>query len=418
MNTFNRRNFLATMGAIPFLPGLLSGSEFMGKSAKSLILIWMDGGMSHIDTFDGKPEAHPNIRGDLVCKESSLEGVFVSEALPRLSKRMKHLSLVRSLTSPEGNHDRGSCYMLTGRRPNPVLTYPSFGSLIGQEEITLKGSVPPYVAIPDSHYYAGHGFLPLSRGPFEIGGRPGSKDFKVRNLEPAPQMQQAINLLKQVDQLDGGAQSDAELARDRFLGQARYLSLNPSVRAMFDLKQESASSHQRYGRHFLGQSCLLARRLVEGGVRTVFVRDKGWDHHRNIKQSLTYGFPPKLEAMDQAVAALHEDFERRGLLEKAVVMVASEFGRTPRINSSGGRDHWSRASSVLLFGAGLRPGTVVGRTDIKGEAPIERPVSPSDLFYTVLSSLGADFHKELKTADGRPIPMVEDNMSLIHEILA
>jgi hypothetical protein len=413
----NRRSFLTGMGALPFLPGLLSGSDLLGKSSKSLILIWLDGGMSHIDTFDGKPEAHPNIRGDLVSKESSLEGAFLSEGLPRLAKRMHRLSLVRSLTSPEGNHDRGACYMLTGRRPNPVLTYPSFGSLLGHEELKSEHPVPPYVAIPDSHYYAGHGFLPLARGPFEIGGKPGTPGFKVKDLEPAPHMQQAIRLLKQVDQLDSGARSDSEIARDRFLNQAQYLSLNPEVREMFNLKKETEDTQQQYGRHFLGQSCLLARRLVEGGVRTVFVRDKGWDHHTSIKQALTYGFPPKLEAMDQAVSALHEDLDRRGLLENSLVMVASEFGRTPRINTGGGRDHWSRASSVLLFGAGIRPGIVVGKTDVKGEEPIERPVSPADLFYTVLSALGADFDGKLKTADGRPIPMVEDNMSLINEVL-
>ena len=413
----NRRSFIATMGAMPFLPGLLSGTELLGKSERSLILIWMDGGMSHIDTFDGKPEAHPNIRGDLISKESSLEGVFVSEGLPRLSKRMPHFSLLRSVTSPEGNHDRGSCYMLTGRRPNPVLTYPSYGALIGQEEITPDHPVPPYVAIPDSHYYAGHGFLPLARGPFEIGGRPGSSGFKVKDLEPAPEMKQAIELLKKVDQLDEGARSDSEIARDRFLNQAQYLSLNPEVRGMFDLKRENQETHQLYGRSFLGQSCLLARRLVEGGVRTVFLRDKGWDHHVGIKQALTYGFPPKLEAMDQAVSALHEDLDRRGFLDRALVMVASEFGRTPRINSSGGRDHWARASSVLLFGAGIRRGVVVGETDPKGEAPVERPVSPADVFYTVLSALGADVDRSLHTPDGRPIPMVEDEMSLIREIL-
>lgn len=413
----NRRSFLASMGALPFLPGLLSGTELLGRSSRALILIWMDGGMSHIDTFDGKPEAHPNIRGDLNSTESSLEGVFVSEALPRLSRRMHRLGLVRSVTSPEGNHDRGSCYMLTGRRPNPVLTYPSFGSLVGDEGHRSDHPVPAYVAIPDAHYYAGHGFLPLARGPFEIGARPGTPGFKVKDLEPAPALQQAIGLLKQVDQLDGGARSDAEVARDRFLHSAQYLSLNPEVRAMFDLKSEKADTHALYGRHFLGQSCLLARRLVEGGVKTVFVRDKGWDHHRTIKQALTYGFPPKLEAMDQAVSALHQDLERRGLLENALVMVASEFGRTPRINSGGGRDHWSRASSALLFGAGIKPGTVVGRTDIKGEAPIERPVSPADLFYTVLSALGADIDNKLRTPDGRPIPMVEDDMRLISEIL-
>jgi hypothetical protein len=405
------------MGALPFLPGLLSGESLLRDSKRSLIVVWLDGGMSHIDTFDGKPEAPPNIRGDLLAKESSLEGVFLSEHLPRLSKRMKQLSLVRSVTSPEGNHDRGSCYMLTGRRPNPVLRYPSFGSIFGQDGVKLDRPVPPYVAIPDAHYYANQGFLPLAHGPFEIGGSPGVRNFKVRDLEPIPEMKQAIDLLRTVDRLDGKPRSDTELARDQFLNQAQYLSLDPEVRAMFDISAEQDVTRKSYGRHELGSSCLLARRLVQGGVRTVFVRSKGWDHHRNIVNAMTYGFPPKLEALDQSVSALHEDLDRRGMLEKTLVMVASEFGRTPRVNASGGRDHWSRASSVLLFGAGIKPGTVIGQTDAKGEAPSEYPVSPADLFYTVLSALGADTERKLHTASGRPIPIVEGSMRLIRELL-
>jgi len=414
----NRRNFLTSMGALPFLPGLLSGAPLLEKSKRSLIIVWLDGGMSHIDTFDGKPEAPPNIKGDLVARESSLEGVFLSEHLPRLSKQMKKLSLVRSITSPEGNHDRGSCYMLTGRRPNPVLTYPSFGSVFGQEGTRLDKPIPPYVAVPDAHYYARAGFLPLAHGPFELGGSPGVKGFQVRDLQPSPEMKQAIQLLKKVDQLDGKPRSAAEVARDQFLNQAQYLSLDPEVRAMFDVTRESGELRTRYGRHELGSSCLLARRLVEGGVRTVFVRNKGWDHHRSIVNALTYGFPPKLEALDQSVSALHDDLERRGLLENTLVMVASEFGRTPRVNPSGGRDHWSRASSVLLFGGGIKPGTVIGKSDAKGEAPEEYPVSPADLFYTVLTALGADTEHTLRTADGRPIPLIEGSMKLIPELLA
>ncbi len=413
----NRRHFLTSMSALPFLPRLLSAAPAMKEPGRSLILIWMDGGMSHLDTFDGKPEAAGNIRGDLVAKESSLEGVFLSEHLPRLSGLMKRLSLVRSITSPEGNHDRGSCYMLTGRRPNPVLDYPSFGSVFGQEGIKVDSAVPPYVAIPDAHYYAGQGFLPLAHGPFEIGGAPGRAGFKVRDLDPMPGMNQALRLLQEVDRLNGTPRSDAERARDQFLNQARYLSLEPEARAMFDVTQEPISIRQRYGNHELGSSCLTARRLVEGGVRTVFVRNKGWDHHRDILNSLTYGFPPKLEAMDQAVSALHEDLDRRGMLEKTLVMVGSEFGRTPRLNASGGRDHWSRASSVLLFGAGIRPGTVIGRTDAKGEAPIEDPVSPADLFCTVMAALGADEDRTLFTPDGRPIPVIEQYMNPIRGLL-
>ena len=408
---------MTSMGALPFLPSLLSGAPMLRKSKRSLILIWMDGGMSHIDTFDGKPEGPPNIRGDLKSFETTLEGVFFSEHLPKLSARMKKLALVRSITSPEGNHDRGSCYMLTGRRPNPVLTYPTFGSIFGHELTRDGNPIPPYVAIPDSHYYARQGFLPLSRSPFEIGGSPGVKGFKVKDLDPHPQMQEAIQLLKQVDALDGTPHSETEEARDQFLNQAQYLSLDPQVRAMFDVMKEKEALRQEYGRHMLGSSCLLARRLVEGGVRTVFVRYKGWDHHSSIVNGLTYGFPPKLMAMDQAVSALHDDLERRGMLDQTLVMIGSEFGRTPRINARGGRDHWSRASSVILFGAGIGKGIVVGKTDAKGEAPIERPVTPADLFYTILSALGADIDTKLHTAAGRPIPIIEDKMSRIREVL-
>jgi hypothetical protein len=414
----NRRNFLTTMGALPFLPSLVSGSEFLKTSKRSLILIWLDGGMSHIDTFDGKPEAPPDIRGDLVSKESSLEGAFVSEHMPLISKMMKDCVLVRSITSPEGNHDRGSCYMLTGRRPNPVLNYPSIGAVFGHEAANDGDQIPPFVSIPDAHYYARQGFMPITRGPFEVGGSPGVKGFQVKNLNPPKQMDRAMKLLKAVDALDGYPRSESELGRDRFLDQARFLSLDPEVRSMFDVNLEPIETRARYGRHFLGQSCLLARRLVEGGVRTAFVRYKGWDDHRGIKDALSFGYPPKLTALDQAVSALREDLDRRGMLERTTVMVATEFGRTPRLNPSAGRDHWSRASSSLLFGGGLKKGVLVGKTDARGEAPIERPVSPADLFYTVLSALGADVETKLSTATGRPIPLIEQDMKLIKEALA
>ncbi|MFT4588314.1 MAG: hypothetical protein ACI9VS_002008 [Candidatus Binatia bacterium] len=414
----NRRNFLTTMGALPFLPSLVSGSEFLKTSKRSLILIWLDGGMSHIDTFDGKPEAPPDIRGDLVSKESSLEGAFVSEHMPLISKMMKDCVLVRSITSPEGNHDRGSCYMLTGRRPNPVLNYPSIGAVFGHEAANDGDQIPPFVSIPDAHYYARQGFMPITRGPFEVGGSPGVKGFQVKNLNPPKQMDRAMKLLKAVDALDGYPRSESELGRDRFLDQARFLSLDPEVRSMFDVNLEPVETRARYGRHFLGQSCLLARRLVEGGVRTAFVRYKGWDDHRGIKDALSFGYPPKLTALDQAVSALREDLDRRGMLERTTVMVATEFGRTPRLNPSAGRDHWSRASSSLLFGGGLKKGVLVGKTDARGEAPIERPVSPADLFYTVLSALGADVETKLSTATGRPIPLIEQDMKLIKEALA
>ncbi|SVA39887.1 uncharacterized protein METZ01_LOCUS92741, partial [marine metagenome] len=249
---FRRRDFLMTMSALPWLPGLLQGAPLLRKSNRSLIVLWMDGGMSHIDTFDGKPEARPDIRGELVSRESSLESVFVSEHLPRLAGIMDQCALVRSLTSPEGNHGRGSHYMLTGRRPSPVLEYPSIGSVLTPERLGDGNPIPSYVAIPDAHPYARQGFLPLTRGPFEVGGDPSKGDFRVRNMATSPQAQRALSLLQTVDALDGKPRSGSEQARDQFLSQARFMSLSPEARELFDLNRETPETRKRYGRKLLG----------------------------------------------------------------------------------------------------------------------------------------------------------------------
>ena len=234
----DRKQFLVAMLAFPFLPRLLSGMILLDQTQRSMILIWMDGGMSHIDTFDGKPEASPDITGVLESRESSLEGVSLSQHLPLLSGKMSKMVLVRSITSPEGNHGRGSYYMLMGRRPNPVLTYPSVGSVVGHQSVKNDNPVPSYVAIPNAHIYARQGFLPTTDAPFEVEGRPDRQNFQVRNLEPHPQMLRAMELLRQVDQLDGGPWSQAEATRNQFLNQACAMSVNPQVRKLFDLKQE------------------------------------------------------------------------------------------------------------------------------------------------------------------------------------
>ncbi|MDA0811858.1 MAG: DUF1501 domain-containing protein [Verrucomicrobia bacterium] len=422
MMQLNRRYFLTMLGGFPLVPSILSAAPLRGKSPRSLILLWMDGGMSHIDTLDAKPEAPPDIRGDLGTLRASVNGVFVGEHLPRIGAMMKDCALVRSITSPEGNHDRGSHFMLTGRQPSPVLEYPSLGSVLGTfrpESITESSNgLPPYVAIPDAHPYARQGFLPVANAPFELAGDPSNPDFRVKHLQPIAGMDRTLRLLDRLDALDAGPQSESEAARDAFLAQGRYLSLNSDVRALFDLGDEKQEVRNRYGRHFFGQSCLLARRLVQGGVRTVMVRYTGWDHHSAITNAMTYGFPPKLPALDEGISALHEDLERRALLDDVLVVLASEFGRTPRINPGGGRDHWSRASSVLLFGAGIQKGSVHGTTDARGEEPASDPVSPQDLYATMMTALGADVSKVLYTPDGRPIRIAPEDARVIPEILS
>jgi hypothetical protein len=406
----DRRSFLQSLAVLPWLPRWLTGP--VAGPQRSLILLWMDGGMSHLDTFDGKPEAPPDIRGELRSVESDLAGVFVSEHLPRLRKTVARCSVIRTLTSGEGNHDRGSHYLLTGHRPSAVLVHPSLGSLRSAEALAEPGPMPAYVAIPLAPEYGWQGFLPLLHGPFELGAGDSRPD-----LMPRAGADRALDLLARVDALDGAPRSEGERARDHFLARAQALSLDPDARAVFDLGRERPETRARYGPHQLGQACLLARRLVHAGVRTVLVRDTGWDHHVGLKNALTYGFPPKLAGLDQALAALADDLDRTGLSDRVVVCLASEFGRTPRLNPSGGRDHWPRAHSAVLFGAGIRRGCVVGRTDARGEEPAERPVSPADLFATLLAALGADLATVLRTPDGRPVRILEDGAAPVREVL-
>lgn len=408
-----RRSFLQQFAALPFAVHGLGTIGTPRRRDRALILIWLDGGMSHLDTFDGKPEASAEIRGDLETMRANVDGVFVSAHLPKLAARMDRCALLRSVTHGEGNHDRGSHLLLTGHRPSPVLVHPALGAVHGHAADPV---LPPYVAIPSIVEYGGSGFLAATRGPFVVGGDPGRADFAVRDLLADPAHARALRLREGFDDLDTAPRGRREAERDRFAAMARRFAADPDARRWFDLAQEPPRLRERYGRHRLGQSCLLARRLVEGGVRTVVVTDTGWDHHQNIRNGLTYGFPPKLDALDAAVAALLDDLRDRALTESVLVCVASEFGRTPRLNPAGGRDHWPRAQSVLLHGAGIRP-AIVGRTDAHGEEPAERPIAPEDVFATLVQALAMDATQMLHSADGRPVRLVAEDAAPVHEAL-
>jgi hypothetical protein len=293
----NRRELLQGMAAMPLFNFNLAGFCNMPMAKdRALIVLWLDGGLTHLDTFDCKPEAPVDIRGDIKSKKTSVDGVFFAEQLPRLGKLMKKLTLFRSITHGEGVHDRASQYLLTGHRPSPVLRHPFLGAVhaLGAKD----SNMPALVAIPDAPTHGKQGFLPADRGPFEVGGEPGRPGFTVRNLTPKVSTKRT-NLLRKLDALDGKPRSESEKARDSFLDQARALSLDAEARAVFDLNKEKQQVRQRYGRHKMGQSCLLARRLVENGTKTVLIRDTGWDHHRDVKRSLTYGFPGKYVLLDQ-----------------------------------------------------------------------------------------------------------------------
>jgi hypothetical protein len=416
--SMDRRAFVGGMAALPWLARQLAvrvGSA-PARRARSLLVVWLDGGMSHLDTLDGKPEAPPDVRGDLGAVRTAVDGVFVSSRLPRLAARLDRCTLLRSVTHGEGNHDRGAHLLLTGHRPSASLVMPALGACFGHDG---AGALPPYVAIPHAVEHARAGFLPAARAPFPTGGDPGRPDFAVADLAADPRRGRAEALRERLDALDaahaGAAAGAADRDRARAIAQAALLSRDPAARGAFDLAAEPADVRERYGRNRLGQSCLLARRLVRAGVRTVMVTDTGWDHHDRIASALTYGFPPKLDALDGALAALLDDV-RDGALDETLVVVASEFGRTPRLNPGGGRDHWPRAQSVLLFGAGVRPG-VVGRTDARGEEPVERPLAPEDLHATLVAALGVDAGTVLQTPDGRPVRLVAPGAAPIPEVL-
>ncbi|MBK8974404.1 MAG: DUF1501 domain-containing protein [Planctomycetes bacterium] len=416
-----RRSFLSGISALATVPWVgARGPRPDPTVGRRLIVVWLDGGLSHLDSFDPKPAAPADVRGELGARPTALDGVLLSEHLPRLAARLDRCALLRSLTHHEANHDRGAHYLLTGQRPSPVVEHAALGAVLAGAAADDRAAMPAYIAIPTAPAQGGAGFLPGTCAPFAVGGDPGRPEFEVEALSPRDAVARAgVELLAELDAIDGAPRSAGEAVRDRIVAAARALREDPTVRAAFRLRDEPAALRDRYGRHRLGQSCLLARRLAAAGARCVVVRDEGWDHHAEIGRALTYGFPPKLPALDQAVAALLDDLWEQGLADAVTVLVASEFGRTPRLNPAGGRDHWPRAQSALLFGGGVRRGVVVGATDARGEEPVDAACSPGDLFATLALLAGLDLGTALTTPElGRPIPLVESGARPVQELLA
>jgi hypothetical protein len=384
--------------------------------AVSCILIWLDGGPSHLDTFDLKPNAPAEVRGDFKPIGTSVAGVQICEHLPRTAQMMGEVALVRSLTHELGNHDTGSRYLLTGRRPSAATEYPSLGSVIAKESDNTVAAVPPYVAIPAAVQAAGAGYLPGAYSPFSVGGDPSRADYRVRDLD-APEgvsfdrFDRRRTMLETIDGFSRGVEaSPATAGRDAFYEQAYRLMTSPAAKKAFDLGQEPDAVHNRYGRGKLGAGCLLARRLVEAGSRFVTVVDNGWDMHTGIFKALPDAqFPGsgKLPALDHAYSALLSDLKERGLLDTTLVVLMGEFGRTPKINSAAGRDHWPRAGSACLAGGGVKGGQVIGATDAFGEAPIDTPVRPEDMAFSILRLLGVDPSRQYVMPNGRPLKILD-----------
>ncbi|MCC7293686.1 MAG: DUF1501 domain-containing protein [Phycisphaerales bacterium] len=384
--------------------------------ADSVIYIFLEGGMSHIDSFDPKPMAPIEIRGELGTVGGNVPGVQFSGLWRQTARIADKLAVIRSMTHGEAAHERGTHNMLTGYKPSPAVTYPSMGSVVAHE-LGMRRSLPPYICVPDASSgsgFAGTGYLSSAFGPFSLGGEPQSDQFVVRDLNPPPgvdetRMARRRGLLNTVDAHFAAAEkSDALDAMETFYQRAYDLISSPSAREAFNIQAEPAAVRDAYGRTAIGQRLLMARRLIEAGTRFVTVFFGGWDMHVDVHAGMRKLVPP----LDQAYAALLGDLESRGLLGKTLVVLSTEFGRTTRINKDRGRDHWPKVFSIAFAGGGVRGGQVIGESNAYATEPRERPVTPGDVAATLFTQLGIDPSKNLLAPGDRPIRIVREGAAI------
>ena len=402
------------------------------RKAKSCILIWLDGGPSHLETFDPKPEAPLEVRGPLQTIATTIPGVRFSECLPKTAAAMNQIAIVRSMTSPLGEHNFGTHYLMTGYKPTPVLEYPAYGAVVSQL-YGGSGVLPSNIAVPNfrvgGSLLTGGGYLPAATRPFSVGGDPSRPDFAVRDLDffqglnltrldRRRQFVAALNAFEENKSRNRNQLSDPDLER------AFQLIASEDAKRAFRLEEEPESLRQKYGGKSIGQSCLLARRLVERGVPFVTVNNRGWDTHEQLQVRLKDGFAGAkvgvglIPSLDHALSALIWDLDQRAMLDETLVVVMGEFGRTPKLNTRGGRDHWPRVFSVLLAGGGVAGGQVIGGSDSVGESPRDRPVTPSDLAATIYTLLGINPKREFHTDDGRPVRVSPYEAEPVSELIA
>jgi len=386
--------------------------------AESAIFIFMAGGMSHIDTFDPKPYAPIEYRGELGIAKTNTGEEF-GGLLPKIAGTADKLAVLRSVTHGEAAHERGTHNMLTGYRPSPAIVYPSMGSVVAHE-YEPRNNLPSYIAIPNaSNPFFGTGYLSAAYGAFSVGGEPSQEGFKVQDLNlPAgiapERMEARKSLLSAVDShFASMEQSEVLGAMDSYYQRAYNLISSQDAREAFDIESEPAEMRDAYGRHPFGQRLLLARRLVEAGARFVTIMDGGWDNHERIKEAMQNKLPP----VDQGLSMLISDLDSRGLLDKTMVVLTTEFGRTVKLNNDGGRDHWPKAFSTMLAGGGIKGGTIHGATDPYGGEPADAPVGPADISATIFSQLGINPEHKIMSPGGRPIDIVRHG-NIINNVLA
>ncbi len=421
LSASSRRDFLV-VGAVGGL-GLVLGDLLAGETAqaaassnakqpraKSILHIFLPGGIAQQESFDPKPYAPLEYRGSLGVVKTKLPGEVFSEAWHETANVADKLCVIRSMTHGEAAHERGTHNMFTGYRPSPALQYPSIGSVVSHE-LGTRNNLPPYVCVPNKpNPYAGTGYLSSAYGPFSLGADPANGGFRVQDLA-LPNGVDTARFERRRTAMDAVnahfraiEKADAMAAMDTFYNRAYSLISSKDAREAFNIAAEPAAIRDEYGRNAAGARLLMCRRLVAAGVRVVSVTYGGWDFHNEIVPGTRSQMPP----FDKAFAALIRDLDRTGLLDSTIVMVSSEFGRTPKVNGTRGRDHWPKVFSVVLAGGGIARGKIFGASNATAAEPDSEEIGPGDLFATLYQQLGIDYTKRLLAPGGRPIDIIRD----------
>ena len=412
----SRREFLR-VGALSGL-GLTLGDmlrwealaeDRQASPCQSVIQIYLPGGIAHQELVDPKPAAPVEYRGEMDSIETVLPGVRFNELMVETAKVADRLSVIRSMTHTEAAHERGTHNMITGYRPSPAIIYPSLGSLVVHEK-GPRNEMPPYVCVPElTSPYSGSGYLSSAFGPFTLGSDPARRSFEVRDLSLPDSVDKARfekrkRTLKLVDRhFTTTEESDGITSMDSFYERAYTVLGSQRAVEAFDIQAESPEVRDRYGRDSAGARLLMARRLIEAGVRFVSLSYGAWDTHTYHFRTTLQQLPP----FDRAFAALISDLDDRGMLDETMVVVCSEFGRTPMVNAGAGRDHWPRVFSTILAGGGVQRGYVHGESDAIAAEPHRDAVSPEDFACTIYHQLGIEPTKELMAPGNRPLEIVE-----------
>lgn len=418
----SRRSLLkiGSVGGLVSLPFWLQQQAAAAKEGKpraadvSCIYIWTHGGTSHHDTLDPKPTAPPAVKGPFSVIDTAIPGVQFSEICPRLAQELGRFALLRSWNPMNGSHGTADAWCMSGRKFNPALTYPCYGSVISQQH-GFKSALPPFVQLGNSvdRRFGGgvSGILGLEHMPFEINSDPSVPDFAVRDITPPKGIESGrivrrSSVLAAIDSL----QRNAELqptefdALDENYRAAFNMLTAPETKRAFNIGDEDPRLRDRYGRTRFGQSLLLARRLVQSGVRFVTVTDPGWDTHASNFDTLQ---KTRIPPVDTGLPELIIDLAEQGLLDTTLVVWMTDFGRTPKINSASGRDHWASAGFVVMAGAGIPAGAVLGATDEQGERPTRNEYTTDDVAATIYSKLGLPLDLTVTAPDGRPVRLIE-----------